>query len=453
MEQKVPRLILAGTNSGCGKTTVTCAVLQALVNRKMRVGAFKCGPDYIDPMFHSRIIGAKSANLDLFFFTKNTLNHLLIRNSTDCDVNIIEGVMGYYDGMGVVSTRASTYEIAQATKSPVVLVVSAKGAALSVLASIQGFLSLYPNNHICGVILNQCSAMSYPALAKAITERFEGRVLPFGYLPKLPECAIESRHLGLVTAAEISNLKEKMELLAQNAEKTLDLDGLLELARSAAPVSCDPVEIPQFDIPVRIAVAKDRAFCFYYRDNLQLLKDMGAELVEFSPLSDPALPENIDGIYLGGGYPELYAEQLSRNRSMLDSLRNALSRGTPCIAECGGFMYLTEKIAGYPMVGYLKGECFDTGKLTRFGYVTLRAKKDNLLCKAGDVICGHEFHRWDCTDPGKDFKAAKSTGKCWDCVVATDKLYAGYPHFHFYANPEFAKSFYQACLKERELHG
>lgn len=453
MEQKAPRLILAGTNSGCGKTTVTCAVLQALVNRKMRVGAFKCGPDYIDPMFHSRVIGAKSANLDLFFFTKNTLNYLLIRNSADCDVNIIEGVMGYYDGMGVISTRASTYEIAQATGSPVVLVVSAKGAALSILASIQGFLSLYPDNHICGVILNQCSAMSYPALAKAITEHFEGRVRPFGYLPKLPECAIESRHLGLVTAAEIANLKEKLELLAQNAEKTLDLDGLLELARSAAPVSCDPVEIPQFDIPVRIAVAKDRAFCFYYEDNLQLLKDMGAELVEFSPLSDPALPEKIDGIYLGGGYPELYAEQLSKNHSMLASLQNALSRGTPCIAECGGFMYLTGKIAGYPMVGYLKGECFDTGKLTRFGYVTLRAQKDNLLCKAGDVICGHEFHRWDCNDPGKDFTATKSTGRCWDCVVATDKLYAGYPHFHFYANPDFAKSFYQACLKERELHG
>jgi len=451
MEHRVPRLVLAGTNSGCGKTTVTCALLQALVNRGMKVGAFKCGPDYIDPMFHSRIIGAKSANLDLFFFEKNTLNYLLARNSADCDVSIIEGVMGYYDGMGLTTTKASTYEVAQTTESPVVLVVNAKGASLSVMATIQGFLTLYPDNHICGVILNQCSAMSYPALAKTMAERFGGKVRPFGYLPKLPECAIESRHLGLVTAAEITDLKEKMELLARKAEETLDINGLLELADVAPPIQCDPVALPRYDVSVRIAVAKDNAFCFYYDDSLQVLRDMGAELVEFSPLSDETLPGEIDGIYLGGGYPELYAEQLSENRSMLNVLRSTLERGTPCIAECGGFMYLTEQIAGYPMVGYLKGECFDTGKLTRFGYVTLKAKTDNLLSKAGEEIRGHEFHHWDCIVPGSDFIATKSTGKSWDCVVATERLYAGYPHFHFYANPNFAKGFYEACLKEREL--
>ena len=451
MEHRVPRLVLAGTNSGCGKTTVTCALLQALVNRNKKVGAFKCGPDYIDPMFHSRIIGAKSANLDLFFFEKNTMNYLLARNGADCDVNIIEGVMGYYDGMGLTTTKASTYEVAQTSDSPVVLVVNAKGASLSVLATIQGFLTLCPDNHICGVILNQCSGMSYPTLAKAITERFEGRVRPFGYLPKLPECAIESRHLGLVTAAEITDLKEKLELLAQKAEETLDMDGLLELADSAPPIQCDPVELPRYDVLVRIAVARDNAFCFYYEDSLQALRDMGAELVEFSPLSDEALPENIDGFYLGGGYPELYARQLSENSSMLSSVRAALGRGAPCIAECGGFMYLTEQIGEYPMVAHLKGSCFDTGKLTRFGYVTLNAKTENLLCKAGEEIRGHEFHHWDCTFPGADFTAAKSTGKSWNCVVATENLYAGYPHFHFYANPDFAKGFYEACLKEREL--
>ena len=451
MERRVPRLVLAGTNSGCGKTTVTCALLQTLVNRKKRVGAFKCGPDYIDPMFHSRIIGAKSANLDLFFFEKNTMNYLLARNGADCDVSIIEGVMGYYDGMGLTTTKASTYEVAQTSESPVVLVVNAKGASLSVLATIQGFLTLYPDNHICGVILNQCSGMSYPALAKAITERFGDSVRPFGYLPKMPECAIESRHLGLVTAAEITDLKDKLERLAQKAEETLDMDGLLELADSAPPIQCDPVELPRYDVPVRIAVARDNAFCFYYEDSLQALRDMGAELVEFSPLSNETLPEDIDGIYLGGGYPELHAKQLSENSSMLSSLRGALERGTPCIAECGGFMYLTERIGEYPMVGHLRGDCFDTGKLTRFGYVTLKARADNLLCKAGEEIRGHEFHHWDCTVPGADFTAAKATGKRWDCVVARENLCAGYPHFHFYANPNFAKGFYEACLKEREL--
>lgn len=210
---KTPRIMLAGTSSGCGKTTVTCAVLQALVNRGMKVGAFKCGPDYIDPMFHCRIIGAKSANLDLHFFSENTLRYLLAKNAQTQDVSIIEGVMGYYDGMGLTTTQASSYEVAKVTMSPVVLVVNAKGASLSVLATIQGFLSFYPDNNIKGVILNQCSPMTYGALAKAIEDRFGVRA--FGYLPKMADCALESRHLGLVTAAEVANLREKLLIMAQ----------------------------------------------------------------------------------------------------------------------------------------------------------------------------------------------------------------------------------------------
>ena len=450
MEQKISRLLLAGTHSGCGKTTVTCAVLQALVNRKLRVGAFKCGPDYIDPMFHSRIIGAKSANLDRFFFSENTMNYLLARNGALCDVSIMEGVMGYYDGLGLTSTQVSTYEIARVTDSPVVLVVSARGASFSLLATIQGFLSFHPDNGIRGVILNQCSGATYQALASAIRERFVGQVKPLGYLPKLPDCTMESRHLGLVTAAEIGNLKEKMALLAQQAEQTIDLDGLLALAQSAPPVRFAPVELPHYGDSVRIAVARDNAFCFYYEDSLQALRDMGAELVEFSPLTDVALPEQIHGLYLGGGYPELYARQLSENCSMRESVRSALHRGLPCIAECGGFMYLTQVIGQYPMVGFLPGECFDIGKLKRFGYVTLKAGTDNLLCRAGEEIPGHEFHYWDTTAPGDSFTAVKTSGRSWDCVVANDRLYAGYPHFHFYANPAFARSFYEACRKERK---
>lgn len=446
---KIPRIILAGTNSGCGKTTVTCAILQALVNRGMKVGAFKCGPDYIDPMFHSRIIGAKSANLDLHFFRENTLRYLLAKNAADRDVSIIEGVMGYYDGTGLTTTRASSYEVAKVTASPVVLVVSAKGASLSVLATIQGFLTLYPENNIKGVILNQCTAITYGALAKAIEERLGIRA--FGYLPKLADCALESRHLGLVTAAEVENLREKLFHLAQQAEKTIDLDGLLALAEDAKPLSYDPVALPRME-PVRIAVAKDNAFCFYYEDSLEAMAEMGAELVSFSPLNDEKLPENIHGLYLGGGYPELYVPKLSENHSMLASIRGALEKGLPCIAECGGFMYLTEAIGEYPMVGFLPGKCFDNGKLTRFGYVTLRAKADNMLCKAGEEIPGHEFHHWDCIQPGDCFTATKSTGKSWDCAVVTDRLYAGYPHFHFYANPVFLKGFYDTCLKEKHRH-
>ena len=199
MQTQIPRLILAGTNSGCGKTTMVCALLQALVNRNLKTGAFKCGPDYIDPMFHSRIIGAKSANLDLHFFTPNTLNYLLAKNGEDRDISVIEGVMGYYDGAGLTSTKGSTYEVAQVTDSPVVLVVGAKGESLSVLATIQGFLDFCPDNHIKGVILNQCTAMTYAALSAEIEKRFQ--IKAFGFLPSLPQCALESRHLGLVTAA------------------------------------------------------------------------------------------------------------------------------------------------------------------------------------------------------------------------------------------------------------
>ncbi len=452
METSIPRILLAGTNSGCGKTTLTCAILQALVNRQLKVGAFKCGPDYIDPMFHSKIIGAKSANLDLFFFNENTLRYLLAKNACDRDISIIEGVMGYYDGMGLTTTKASSYHVATVTHSPVVLVVNAKGVSFSVLAVIQGFLTLYPDNNIRGVILNQCTAMTYPALADAITRHFSGQVQPLGFLPPMPQCSLESRHLGLVTAAEVKDLQQKLQILATQAEKTIDLDALLALGRSAPPVVCQPIKLEHSPKKVRIAVAQDKAFCFYYADSLQALQEMGAELVPFSPLEDPELPQNIHGLYLGGGYPELYASALSQNKSMRTSIHSALSQGLPCIAECGGFMYLTETIGDFPMVGFLAGKSYDTGKLSRFGYVTLTAKQDSMLCRAGESISGHEFHHWDCTDTGNAFTAKKASGKSWDCVIATPRLYAGYPHFHFYSNPNFAKNFYDACIKEKMHH-
>lgn len=449
MESIIPRVVLAGTGSGCGKTTVTCALLQALVNRGLRTGAFKCGPDYIDPMFHSRIIGAKSSNLDLHFFSENTLKFLLQKNAADRDISIIEGVMGYYDGLGLTSTKASTYEVARVTDSPVILVVNARGAALSILAVIHGFLTFCPDSNIRGVILNQVSPMTYDALAKEIESRFGIRA--YGYLPKMADCTLESRHLGLVTAAEITNLKEKMAALARQAEASLDLEGICSLAREAEPVSWEAVSFPKQEA-VRIAVARDKAFCFYYADSLNALQEMGAELVDFSPLQDERLPENIHGLYFGGGYPELYAKKLSDNAALRQAIAAALNRGTPCIAECGGFMYLTEAIGESPMVGHLTGNCFNTGKLTRFGYITLTARQDNLLCKAGASIAAHEFHHWDCTHPGNRFSAEKATGRSWDCGIASRTLYAGFPHFHFYSNPDFAVNFYNACIKEKHRH-
>lgn len=449
MEYQVPRVVLAGTNSGCGKTTVSCAILQALVNRKVNVGAFKCGPDYIDPMFHSEIIGAKSVNLDPFFFDQNTINYLLASNGEPREVNIVEGVMGFYDGIDMVTAKGSTYEVAKLTNSPVVLVLGVRGASLSVMATIYGFLNMMPNNNVCGVILNQCTAMTYKVLAEEIERRFEGKIKPLGYLPVMKDCSLESRHLGLVTAAEVVDLKDKLQKVAAQAEQSIDLDGLIELAKAAEKIECEKPQFETFSESVRIAVAKDNAFCFYYEDSLRMLKEMGAELVEFSPLTDEALPENIQGLYLGGGYPELYTETLSNNKTMLASIKQALENNLPCIAECGGFMYLTESIADKPMVGFIKGGCKDTGKLVRFGYVHLKANKDNMLCKAGEEIPAHEFHHWDADNPGTDFNGRKETGRNWDCAIANEKLYAGYPHFHFFGNPKFAENFYKTCLEEK----
>lgn len=357
--------------------------------------------------------------------------------------------MGFYDGAGLTTWKTSAYELALVTKTPVVLVVNARGAALSALAVIEGFLRFRPESGIRGVILNQCTAMTYASLSAAIEERFGIRC--FGFLPRLDECVLESRHLGLVTAGEIRDLREKMQTLAAQAEKTLDINALLALAHEAEPLDYTPAVLPKKE-KIRLAVARDNAFCFYYEDSLDAVREMGGELVPFSPIADGALPENIDGLYLGGGYPELYAKELGENASMRASVRAALERGVPCIAECGGFMYLTEAIGDEPMAGFLPGTCFDTGKLTRFGYVTLRAKKDNLLCRAGGEIAAHEFHHWDCTCPGDAFAAEKPTGRRWECAVASDTLYAGYPHFHFYSNLEFLYSFYDACIKEKHRH-
>lgn len=451
MEQTIPRLLIAGTNSGCGKTTLVCGILRALHDRGVAVASFKCGPDYIDPMFHSRILDTKCRNLDLQFFPENTLRYLFAQGCQNAQLGIIEGVMGYYDGVSL-STKASSYEISKATATPTVLVVNARGAAHSLLAVISGFASLHPDSNVRGVIFNNCSSMLYPRLEEAVLSCFSGRIRPLGFLPPMPECRLESRHLGLITAGEIQDLQETMGKLAAQAEKTVKLDELLSLAASAPELSWEPVSLPRPGEPVPIAVAMDPAFCFYYEDNLRLLEHLGARLVPFSPLKDPCLPENVRGLYLGGGYPELYTKELSQNTGMLQSIRHALKEKLPCIAECGGFLYLQKTLLGKPMVGHLPGDGFDTGHLVRFGYVSLTAREDNLLCAAGETIPAHEFHYYDVDHPGSAYTARKETGREWDCGFATDTLYAGFPHFHFYAKPEMASRFLDACRKERKNH-
>ncbi|MBR2742521.1 MAG: cobyrinate a,c-diamide synthase [Clostridia bacterium] len=447
MKSVVPRILISGTSSGCGKTTVCCAVMKALADRGLRVGAQKCGPDYIDPMFHAAITGEKGANLDGYFFDDDTLAFLFQKNARGKDISIIEGVMGCYDGIGMTDA-ASAHDISVRTRTPVVLVVPAKGSALSAIALLEGFVTFSADNLIRGVIFNRCTPSTYAALARETEKRFAGRVRPLGFMPDMPECALESRRLGLVTAREVGDLHEKLGALSRQAEKSIDIDALLSLAVEAAPIEYKNLDLPRFE-GVRIAVARDEAFLFYYEDSLSALESMGAELVDFSPLYDGALPENIHGLYIGGGYPELYAEKLSKNAPMREAVKAALTRGLPCIAECGGFMYLTEYIGKHPMVGFISGKSSDAGALPRFGYVELTAKRDCMLCRAGEKIRAHEFHYWDSDFAGGAFEAKKPTGRSWDCVFAGERLYAGYPHFHFYANTRFAVNFYKTCLEEK----
>lgn len=448
-----PRFLIGGTNSGCGKTTVVCALLQALTNRGKKLMACKSGPDYIDPMFHSRVIGTESCNLDLFFTDSNTARFLLKRHSSGCDLTVLEGAMGYYDGIAL-SSEASAWALARETRTPAILVVDARGSGVSLCAAIQGFLGYQEMSCIQGVILNRISPMLYPRLKGAI-EGWCG-VKVYGYLPALPDCSIESRHLGLLTAGEIADLKGKLDRLAAQAEQSLDLDGLLRLAAQAPELDVTPLSLPE---PVpghpRIAVAKDEAFCFYYRDNLELLKELGAELAEFSPLHSSALPP-CDGLYLGGGYPELYGKQLSCNCAMRSCIKEAIQSGLPAIAECGGFLYLQEKLEDAhggtaPVCGVIAGRGFPTSRLQRFGYVELTAREDNLLCGAGESLRAHEFHYWDCDDPGRAFRAQKpQSNRGWDCAHATATLYAGFPHLYFYANPKAAARFLTAAAEYRK---
>lgn len=449
-EIKIPRFMISAAGSGSGKTTIVCALLKALMNRGMKVSAFKSGPDYIDPMFHSKVIGAKSRNLDIFMLGRETVKFLVAKNSHKADVAIFEGAMGFYDGMGKTS-EASAYDLASTCDVPVVLVINAKGAALSVAAQIKGFKEFRKDSHVAGAILNNVNPMSY-MFYKDVIEQETGVKL-FGYFPVMRDCNFESRHLGLITAEEIGDLQTIVEKLAAQAEKSLDLDGLMTLANTADDLAYDDIAVEKVG-NAKIAVAQDKAFCFYYQDALDLLAEMGAELIPFSPVSDDSLPE-CDGIILGGGYPELYAKELESNKSMMASIKKALDNETPCFAECGGFMYLLEKyIDGdkcYEWVGAVAGETRLTSKLTRFGYVHLTAQQDNLLCKKGESINGHEFHYSDSSNNGTGFLASKASGKGqWECANVSDTLYAGYPHIHLYGNVDFARNFVKKCVEHAQ---
>ena len=451
MAISAPRILIGAPASGGGKTTFTCGLLHALVRRGKATAACKCGPDYIDPMFHSEVIGAQSRNLDLFFSGEEQVRRLVADSATVNDVIVIEGVMGYYDGIAV-SDEASAWHVACATDTPAVLVIDGRGRARSIAAEVAGFARFREDSRVAGVVLNRVSPMLYPRLKELVEAETGVRV--YGHLPVLEDCSLESRHLGLVTASEVADLREKLDKLASVMEETVDIDGLLELAATAhdldSPAWHEEEPVPCARAP-RIAVAHDDGFCFYYADALRLLEDLGAELVRFSPLADAALPEGVSGLYLGGGYPELHVRELSENASMRASIARAIESGLPTVAECGGFMYLHEQLEGddgttLPQVGAISGTSYKTPKLGRFGYIDITAQQDGLLAAAGESLPAHEFHYWDSDNPGSAFSAKKpQSNRSWECAFSTPSLYAGYPHLYLPGRPAAARRFVEAC--------
>lgn len=449
--KKGARIMIAAPQSGSGKTLITCALLQALKEKNYHLESFKCGPDYIDPMFHKTVLGISSRNLDPFF-TEDSITRMLLSKGQDSrDLAVIEGVMGLYDGLGGIREEASSYALAKATNTPILLTVNARGMGRSLLALLSGFLQYDTAHLIKGVILNQTPSSFASVLAKEIEETFHIPVV--ASFPVRDDVRIESRHLGLVMPYELEDIQSRLKIASQVLCENANIEQILEIAKSAPKLEYDvkrDIKQKLTEKTIRIGVARDEAFCFYYEDNLDLLKSLGAKLIFFSPLHDDTLPKDLDGILFGGGYPELYLKELEENESMRNSVKSAIENKMPSLAECGGFMYLHDTIFDsekkpYKMAGVIHACCMKKERLVRFGYLTLNSKTDSFLQK-GETIRGHEFHYYDSEDNGECAIAKKPVGtKSWECVHAGSDHWWGFAHLSYYSNPKFAEKFAEAC--------
>ena len=419
--------MITAASSGSGKTMITCGLLELFKRKGLNPLACKCGPDYIDGLFHKQVLELEGMNLDSYFEAPEELRDKYSRLSKG-HLPVVEGVMGYFDGLGGSTTRASSWEVAHILDLPAVLVVDARGASVSLAAVIKGFLEFERpmGSQIKAVIFNRMSPMLYPRI-RELVERETG-IRAAGFVPELDFLKVGSRHLGLVLPEEIAGLREQMNRLGKCLEETIDWEFLEELG--AEKEGRDALEEENTEasctaaFSFRLGIAMDEAFCFYYQDNLRLLERLGGELVYFSPIHDRSLPEQLDGLILGGGYPELYCEALSLNESMRESVKKAAEGGLPVLGECGGYLYLLEELEAedgriWPMTGVLKGKGYKKGKNSRFGYIGVEAEKDSLYLKPGEQIRGHEFHYWDCEVLEEEWvmRAKKPVGnRSWPCI-------------------------------------
>ena len=452
--------MITAASSGSGKTMITCGLLELFKRKGLNPLACKCGPDYIDGLFHKQVLEIEGMNLDSYFEDPEGLRDKYSRLSKG-HLPVVEGVMGYFDGLGGSTTRASSWEIAHILNLPAVLVVDAKGASVSLAAVVKGFLEFerLRGSQIKAVIFNRMSPMLYPKIRELVEQ--ETGIRAAGFVSELDFLKVGSRHLGLVLPEEITGLREQLHRLGECLEETVDWEYLVKLGeKEENAVSGEQKEADSgaAAFSFRLGIAMDEAFCFYYQDNLRLLERLGGELVYFSPIHDRNLPGGLDGLIFGGGYPELYSEALSLNQSMREAVKRAADAGLPVLGECGGYLYLLEELEAedghtWPMTGVLKGKGYKKGKNGRFGYIGVETEKDSLYLKPGEQIRGHEFHYWDCEAAQGELvmRAKKPVGnRSWPCMRTQKQVMAGFPHLFYPSCPDFASRFAKACVEYRQ---
>lgn len=446
------KVLIAGTSSGVGKTTISLGIMQALTKRNMKVQPYKVGPDYIDPSYHTFITGRDSRNLDSYMLDDEKVKYIVNKSSSDADISVIEGVMGLYDGLGIDLDNCTSSHTSKVLKAPVILVVNGKAMAASSAAMVLGYKELDKDVNIKGVIVNNVRTKGHYEIIKSAVERYCG-VEVLGYFPPNNEFSLESRHLGLVPSVEIDSLKNKFNNLADEIEKYINIDRIIEISETEEVSS-------EFDLKEfiqnkkvenkSIAVAYDKAFNFYYKENIDLLEELGLEVKYFSPLEDKRVP-NSDYIYIGGGFPEIFGQEIESNITMRESILEAHKNNIPIYAECGGLMYLGEKLTDqnnndYSMVGIFRGSSNMTSSLKRFGYCYGEAKEDTILSKKGEIIKGHEFHHSIFeTDEPCAYTMTKQRDKkvidTWDGGYSKGNTLATYLHTHFYNNLNCIENF------------
>jgi cobyrinic acid a,c-diamide synthase len=451
-----PRIVIAGTGSGVGKTSLALSLVRALSRRGLKVQPFKVGPDFLDPTYLTLAAKRTCYNLDSWMTSRDYVRDLFARKIADADIAVIEGAMGLFDGFSPTSLEASTAEIALCLETPVLLTVNAHGTAGSIAPLVKGFAEFHKDVNVRGVVANRCGSDRHKEILQQALQH-SGCPPLVGSIPEDAFPALPSRHLGLVTADQEFLNVDLLDKLAEACTRNVDLDAILSIAKSASRLEVSSSPLVQKGAAIRLGIARDEAFHFYYPDNLEVLEQLGAELVCFSPIHDSALPDNLCGIYLGGGYPEEFAQLLSSNTNMIQSIRSFAATGRPIYAECGGLMYLGEKVVdrsglSFSLSGLLPLNFVMQNKLKSLGYVEVTLMQDSLWGQSGQSLRGHEFHYSDVCEPKSDsfdfernYSLKSRSGKVRLEGYRKGNILAGYPHLHFASKPAVANYFINFC--------